>query len=103
MLPGMLDVLEPDDPGMHTTDTIDFEVILSGECVLELDDGEERVLRAGRHRDPERHPAPLAKRDLGAVRDGRVHGRRPALRRVAADCGIDKAAGSRPHAQGART
>ena len=46
-LPGMLDVLEPDDPGMHTTDTIDFEVILSGELVLELDDGAEKVLRPG--------------------------------------------------------
>jgi hypothetical protein len=32
---------------MHTTDTIDFEVVLSGEVVLELDDGAERVLRPG--------------------------------------------------------
>jgi quercetin dioxygenase-like cupin family protein len=32
---------------MHTTDTIDFEVILAGELVLELDDGAEKVLRPG--------------------------------------------------------
>ena len=46
-LPGMLAYLEPDNPGMHTTDTIDFEVVLSGELVLELDDGVEKVLRPG--------------------------------------------------------
>ena len=38
-LPGMLDYMEPGAPGMHTTDTIDFEVVLSGEVTLELDDG----------------------------------------------------------------
>ena len=27
---------------MHTTDTIDFEVVLSGEVILELDDGSRR-------------------------------------------------------------
>ncbi len=46
-LPGMMDVLEPDHPGMHTTDTVDFDVIVSGEVVLELDDGAEVLLRAG--------------------------------------------------------
>src|SRR5262249_54282207 len=46
-LPGLLACLEPDNPGMHTTDTIDFEVVLSGEVILELDDGVEKVLRAG--------------------------------------------------------
>ena len=39
--------VEPDNPGMHTTDTIDFEVVLSGELILELDDGAEKVLRPG--------------------------------------------------------
>ena len=43
----MIDVLEPDHPGMHTTDTVDFDVILSGEVVLELDDGAEVLLKAG--------------------------------------------------------
>jgi hypothetical protein len=46
-LPGMLAYMEPDNPGMHTTDTIDFEVVLSGEVTLELDDGVEKVLRPG--------------------------------------------------------
>ena len=36
-----------DDYGMHTTDTIDFDVILSGEIWLELDDGVEVHLKAG--------------------------------------------------------
>jgi mannose-6-phosphate isomerase-like protein (cupin superfamily) len=46
-LPGMIDVLEPDHPGMHTTDTVDFDVIVSGEAYLELDDGAEVHLKAG--------------------------------------------------------
>lgn len=46
-LPGLLGYLEPDEPGMHTTDTIDFEVILEGTAVLELDDGAEVTLHPG--------------------------------------------------------
>jgi mannose-6-phosphate isomerase-like protein (cupin superfamily) len=46
-LPGMADVMERDDPGMHQTDTVDFLSIVSGEVVLELDDGAERLLRPG--------------------------------------------------------
>jgi mannose-6-phosphate isomerase-like protein (cupin superfamily) len=46
-LPGLLSHMEPSDPGMHTTDTIDFEVVLSGSVVLELDDGASTVLRPG--------------------------------------------------------
>ena len=46
-LPGMAEHLEPDNPGMHTTDTIDYGFVVSGEVVLELDDGAETVLRAG--------------------------------------------------------
>ena len=38
-LPGLPGYMEPDAPGMHTTDTIDFEVVLEGEIWLELDDG----------------------------------------------------------------
>ena len=41
------DVLEADAPGMHTTDSVDFGVVLRGEVELELDDGQTRVLRAG--------------------------------------------------------
>ncbi|HVP47422.1 MAG TPA: cupin domain-containing protein [Bryobacteraceae bacterium] len=46
-LPGMAEVLEPGNPGMHTTDTVDFDVIVSGEVYLELDDGAEVLLKAG--------------------------------------------------------
>jgi mannose-6-phosphate isomerase-like protein (cupin superfamily) len=46
-LPGVLAYMEPDNPGMHTTDTIDFGLVLSGELILELDDGVETVLRPG--------------------------------------------------------
>jgi mannose-6-phosphate isomerase-like protein (cupin superfamily) len=46
-LPGIRDWIEADNPGMHRTDTVDMEIVLSGEIVLELDDGEERILRAG--------------------------------------------------------
>jgi len=38
-LPGMAAHMEPDNPGMHTTDTIDYEYIVSGRVILELDDG----------------------------------------------------------------
>lgn len=46
-LPGMLGYMDASDPGMHTTDTIDFEVVLEGTVVLELDDGAEVTLNAG--------------------------------------------------------
>jgi mannose-6-phosphate isomerase-like protein (cupin superfamily) len=46
-LPGMMEVLEPKHPGMHTTDTVDFDVVVSGEVYLELDDGAEVLLKAG--------------------------------------------------------
>jgi mannose-6-phosphate isomerase-like protein (cupin superfamily) len=46
-LPGLAAHMEPNHPGMHTTDTIDFEYVLSGEIALELDDGAEVVLHPG--------------------------------------------------------
>jgi len=36
-----------DDPGMHSTDTTDFGVLLSGNLVLEVDDGAEVTLSPG--------------------------------------------------------
>ncbi len=36
--PGIGDKLEPQDPAMHTTDTVDYGIVLSGEIWLELDD-----------------------------------------------------------------
>jgi mannose-6-phosphate isomerase-like protein (cupin superfamily) len=78
-LPGMLDYMDPSDPGMHTTDTIDFEVVLSGEVVLELDDGATVSLKPGdtvvqngtRHRwsNPGEVPATLAVFICGAHHD----------------------------------
>ena len=38
-LPGLAGHMEPADPGMHTTATVDFEVVLSGLVSLELDNG----------------------------------------------------------------
>ena len=46
-LPGLLDVVERDHPGMLTTDTVDFDVVISGEVILELDDGVEVLLKPG--------------------------------------------------------
>ena len=46
-LPGLAAHMEPDAPGMHTTATIDFEVVLDGEVWLELDDGKEVHLQPG--------------------------------------------------------
>jgi mannose-6-phosphate isomerase-like protein (cupin superfamily) len=46
-LPGMMDHMEPENPGMHTTDTVDLDLMLSGEMFLELDDGAEVHLRPG--------------------------------------------------------
>ncbi len=44
---GLGDLMEPDHPGMHTSQTVDYIVILSGEIDLELDYGETRRLKAG--------------------------------------------------------
>jgi mannose-6-phosphate isomerase-like protein (cupin superfamily) len=78
-LPGMLDVIEPDDPGMHTTSTLDIEVVLSGTPALELDDGAKVTLAVGdtvvqngtRHRwsNPGSEPATLAVVLVGAHHD----------------------------------
>ncbi|MGH9271675.1 MAG: cupin domain-containing protein [Ilumatobacteraceae bacterium] len=46
-MPGLASHMEPDAPGMHTTSTIDFEVVLEGEVWLELDDGVEVHLEPG--------------------------------------------------------
>ncbi len=47
LLPGLAEYLEPDAPGMHTTATIDFEYVVSGRCILELDDGATREVGPG--------------------------------------------------------
>lgn len=45
LLPGLAETFEPNAPGMHTTNSIDYDVVLDGEITLELDDGQEVVLR----------------------------------------------------------
>jgi hypothetical protein len=44
-LPGLAECFEQDAPGMHTTDTIDYGIVLAGEIWLELDDGLTEKLR----------------------------------------------------------
>jgi mannose-6-phosphate isomerase-like protein (cupin superfamily) len=45
--PGIPELFEPDNPGMHTTDTIDYGIVMDGEVWLELDDGQRTQLRPG--------------------------------------------------------
>jgi hypothetical protein len=37
--PGIAETFELDNPGMHTTPTVDYGIVLDGEIWLELDDG----------------------------------------------------------------
>jgi hypothetical protein len=46
-LPGLIGVMEPDGSGMHTTQTIDYDIVLAGELYLQLDDGAEFRVPAG--------------------------------------------------------
>lgn len=45
LIPGLAETFEPDHPGMHTTDSIDYDIVLEGEITLELDDGQQVLLR----------------------------------------------------------
>ena len=44
-MPDLARTFEPDIPGMHTTDTVDYGIVLDGEVWLELDDGEQVHLK----------------------------------------------------------
>lgn len=46
-LPGLAECFEAKNPGMHTTDTLDYDIVLDGEIWLELDDGAEVHLQKG--------------------------------------------------------
>ncbi len=46
-LPGLLGALDPSDPGMHRSDSVDFILVLSGEVGLEVRGDAEKVLRPG--------------------------------------------------------
>lgn len=37
--PGITELFEQDNPGMHTTDSVDYVMVLEGELWLELDEG----------------------------------------------------------------
>ncbi|NOX30717.1 MAG: cupin domain-containing protein [Actinobacteria bacterium] len=75
-LPGIMAHMEFDDPGMHTSNTTDFNVLLSGELILELDNGAEVLLKPGdtivqnatrhRWRNPGTAPAVVASVIVGA-------------------------------------
>ena len=46
-LPGMAEHMEPENPGMHTSATVDCGVVVAGEITLELDDGAKFTLKTG--------------------------------------------------------
>lgn len=46
-MPGLLASLEPEAVGMHTTDSVDYGIVISGRIGLELDDGVTTELTAG--------------------------------------------------------
>jgi mannose-6-phosphate isomerase-like protein (cupin superfamily) len=45
--PGIAERMEPENPGMHQTPTVDYVTVVKGPIVLELDDGATVVLQAG--------------------------------------------------------
>ena len=77
-LPGMGDVFDRSAPGMHTSDTIDYGIVVRGEMTLELDDGAKVHLRQGdcivqngtrhRWRNPLPEPCLMAFISLGGKR-----------------------------------
>lgn len=80
LVPGLAETFEPEHPGMHTTDSIDYDVVLDGEITLELDDGRQVLLRqhevavqhGNRHawRNRSERPATMLFVLLGATRRG---------------------------------
>ena len=45
--PGIGERMEPDNPGMHRTPTLDYVTVINGTVTLELDDGKSIELHAG--------------------------------------------------------
>lgn len=41
--PGIADAMEPDNPGFHRTDTVDYITVLTGEVWIETDTGETQL------------------------------------------------------------
>lgn len=77
-VPGMGDVMERGAPGMHTSDTIDYGIVVRGEMTLELDDGQIVHLKQGdtivqngtrhRWRNPLSEPCMMAFISIGGKR-----------------------------------
>src|SRR4030088_3010856 len=77
-VPGMGDHFERGAPGMHTSDTIDYGIVVRGEMTLELDDGQRVHLRQGdcvvqngtrhRWRNPLAEPCLMAFVSIGGTR-----------------------------------
>jgi mannose-6-phosphate isomerase-like protein (cupin superfamily) len=44
-IPDLAATMEPESPGMHTTQTVDYGIVLEGEVWLELDDGKQVHLK----------------------------------------------------------
>jgi mannose-6-phosphate isomerase-like protein (cupin superfamily) len=44
-VPDLAAAMEPNSPGMHTTQTVDYGIVLEGEVWLEVDDGKEVHLK----------------------------------------------------------
>ena len=75
--PGLTELFEPNAPGMHTTPTVDYGIVLEGEIWLELDNGKltklkkhDIVVQNGtRHawRNPSTSPATVAFVLIGAM------------------------------------
>jgi mannose-6-phosphate isomerase-like protein (cupin superfamily) len=47
VVPGLAELFDPEDPGMHATPTVDYVIVLAGEVWLELDGGEGTLVRQG--------------------------------------------------------
>lgn len=47
LFPGLLGHFDPENPGMHRSASTDMLFVVSGRCVLELDDGSRTALAAG--------------------------------------------------------
>lgn len=77
-VPRMGEVFDRSAPGMHTSDTIDFGVVVRGEMTLELDDGAKVHLKQGdcivqngtrhRWRNPMPEPCLMAFVSIGGKR-----------------------------------
>lgn len=77
-LPDLAETMEPASPGMHTSNTVDVSLIVSGQATLDLGDGDTVVLEVGdcvvqngtRHawRNPTPQPCTMAVAIVGAHR-----------------------------------